>query len=255
MKITSLATAVPLLAAPALAVPANLIALYQFDSADASDSSGNGNDGIEKGGVSYTASFDASMGLAAQFSAQTGLSGINTLININYSNYNQLTMGAWVKSTDLTRKRQAILSHDNGGYDRSLVVDDRGDSAGADYAVFTGQYVADVDNTFDSSWVHLAVTYDGVTGTIYYNGVASETFTDRTTDNTSGYNLYIGTNPGFNQDFVGLMDDVFIFSSALSATEIADIYANGFSAVPLPAALPLLGAGLGLIGLTARRRK
>jgi hypothetical protein len=92
------------------------------------------------------------------------------------------------------------------------------------------------------------------------NGVLVESFSDLSDDNDSAFNLFIGTNPGFNEDFVGVVDDVFVYDRALTANEVDDIYRNGFNSdpgvsVPAPGVLPLLLGGFATLAAVKRRRE
>jgi hypothetical protein len=234
------------------------LALYTFDDGTAADVTGNGNDGTILGGFGLGTSFNGSN--AGAFSALGGTSGIDTSININKSAMASMSMGAWVFATaNGLGPGGKILSHDNGNFGRTLGLDNRGDSPGTDFAAFGGPGVAVVDANDPASplgqWVHLAVVYDGANSGLYINGVLDSSFVDNTTTApglTAG--LFIGTNNYFNEDFVGLMDDVFVFDRALSASEVSQIANTGFAApVPLPAGLPLLAVGLG--AFAALRRK
>ncbi|SDI56500.1 LamG domain-containing protein [Lutimaribacter saemankumensis] len=242
---------------PALAAPISPLAIYTFENGLVTDDSGNGNTGTDLGGVSLLAGAGHDGGTAAQFSALAGRTGIDTGIDINRGVLAEMTMGAWVNLTSLTGIPK-VLSHDDFGYDRSLGVDYRGDDPGVGFAAFTGSYVADAPGTATTgSWVHLAVVYSGASSALYLNGSAAASFTDLSAANDSVFNLHIGTNPGFNEDWIGLVDDVFVYGRALSASDIGDIYANGFGAapIPLPAGLPLLLAGLGGLALVRRKKR
>jgi hypothetical protein len=81
-----------------------------------------------------------------------------------------------------------------------------------------------------NTWTHLAVTFINGTFIFYVNGVVSGSVT--TTGNMSIFtgtnmtNIFIGSNTtGFN-GFAGYVDDVRIYTSALSATAIASLYNN-----------------------------
>jgi hypothetical protein len=243
------------LASPAAAVTSGLVAFYDFESSDASDASGNGNDGTVVAGVTFGATgYAGSMG--AEFTATSGLSGINTGIDINPAAMPALTMGGWFRADTINNGK--VLSHDNGGFDRTLGLDGRGSVSGVDWTAFSGGGVVDADSVTQDviagAWQHVAVVYDGAASALYVNGTLAESFT--ATNGTSVWSLFIGTNPSFNEDFIGGADDVFVFSRALSANEIGSIYSDGITitpAVPLPAGLPLLIGGLGVLGLIRRR--
>jgi len=79
---------------------------------------------------------------------------------------------------------------------------------------------------------HIAATYDKTSGivTIYRNGVVVDTanlgsgFTPRT---GPAFNLYLGTRPGSGIFHQGLLDETSIYDSALTLTQIQNIYNAG----------------------------
>ena len=86
-----------------------------------------------------------------------------------------------------------------------------------------------------NEWVHIAVTWDGTTERAYYNGV-EETSVGGTTmvdpgvsDKPSfiGLGYYTCWMPGGTPYMIGDIDEVRIWSVALTDTEIADSYALG----------------------------
>ena len=82
----------------------------------------------------------------------------------------------------------------------------------------------------NNEWVHYAATYDGSTMVVYENAkeimnIAADKEI-AVTDNP----VWIG-NDGYQQHFNGLLDEVGIFSAALSVDEIEDIMTKGLAAV------------------------
>lgn len=79
-----------------------------------------------------------------------------------------------------------------------------------------------------NEWQHIAVTWDGKTAKIYYNGQVEATKAfDKTIMVTNG-NLYIGTynwvHPG--AAFVGAIDNVRIYNRSISEDEVKELYAS-----------------------------
>jgi hypothetical protein len=72
-------------------------------------------------------------------------------------------------------------------------------------------------------WYHAAVTYDGTTRRIYVNGSEEVNDTPSSVNVTLGGTLRIGTTVDGNYDFDGLIDEVAIWNTALSASDIAKI--------------------------------
>ena len=246
--------------ASAEAAPANPLAIYTFEDGDASDSSGNGNDGNVLGGVTFLgvgSGHDG--GRAASFSAVLGLSGIDTGIDINSSTLPALTMGAWVfadtfgnPNGPVTEARGKFLSHDNGGFDRTLGLDTR--PTGVErYLAFNGGGGVVVSPPAQLGvWTHIAASWDGTEIRLYQDGVFLGAGPDNTDLGSSLFSLFIGTNPGFDEDWEGRIDDVFVYGRKLRDEGILDIYTNGLNPVPVPAAAILFAPAL--LALRRKRR-
>ncbi|CUR60375.1 conserved exported hypothetical protein [metagenome] len=91
------------------------------------------------------------------------------------------------------------------------------------YAVPTKDVAAD-------QWNHVAFTREGSTGVLYLNGVEIARRTDLTltmTDIGPTTNNWLGRNGFPDPSLDGRMDDVRLYTSALSPTDIAAMYADG----------------------------
>ena len=81
------------------------------------------------------------------------------------------------------------------------------------------------------AWTHAAITYDGVKANFYINGVpdaleVKQPFTFGVNDES----LIMGCDfPGGDEYFDGVMDEVFIYSRALTEAEISQVMAGGGS--------------------------
>lgn len=120
-----------------------------------------------------------------------------------------------------------------------------------------------------SGWNHVAMTYDGSTGTqtLYINGTAYVKTGAPATMNAGDGNATMGIgaklvvngttpvaaidSPGY---FNGKLDDLTMWDETLTSDQIAAIYADGLNgtAVPEPGSLAL--CGLGGLCLLRRRR-
>lgn len=218
---------------------AELVAFYPFEG-DANDVSGNANDGVVSG-ASLTAS--GYEGQAYSFDGSNDY--ISIPVNINPGVLPRVTMGAWV-NTDAVNAIRAVISHDDGGFDRNLNIDVRGSGTGYRYAAFTGFGVtaAGPDPAPVGEWVFVAVRYDDLA-----NRMTLDVGADRITVGANpgfGYSTTrIGSNPGFGEYFDGRIDNVFIFDEFLSDRRIDAIRRGGAAAViPEPASVVLAAAAI-----------
>lgn len=226
------------------AAQGSLLAFYQFEG-NANDSSPNHKDGTVYGATLTT-------GYEGQAYAYDGTDYIYAPVNINPGPYPKLTMGAWAKATSVAAVRQ-VISHDDGGYDRSLGIDNRGGGLGWSAFSGTGAVLGYKTVTTDL-WTFLAVVYDQTAATVKLyvdNQVVSETGSLG-----SGWNyIRIGSNPSYGEYFIGAIDNVFIFDQALTQAQLDYIRTHGASAIPLPSTVLLLSSGILGLGLLGARRK
>lgn len=93
-------------------------------------------------------------------------------------------------------------------------------------------------------WSHVALVYDGVNGskTIYINGAEAATTTAPVDiEWTSGGIWNIGDDPCCGgREWAGLMDDVAIYNTFLSASDISTIYNNGLAGIALDGTVNLV---------------
>jgi hypothetical protein len=204
-----------------------LILYYSFDrdeGAKVADRSGNGIDGVvrgpkwtEKGAVDGAYSFAGSEG--------------SLLIDNNPEldfGAGARTIGAWVKNVGPSTDQQSIFTKGaNPGYafrlspspDRAI---EYFKSEGANYSFFTSSYTIT-----DKAWHHLVVVDRGNgTAEFYKDGAFIEAVTKPNHNSDSSGKAAVGTlpEPSSWQRFNGDIDEVMVFSRALSSDEITQIY-------------------------------
>ena len=210
-----------------------LIAFYTFDDANDpfADSSGQGNDITGTNGTAPTWGSDigfADTG-AHDFSGGTLLAPID----INAGAIPDMTWGAWVRTDNTNPGLRKILGHDNGGWDRTLGLDNR--NGQFRYTSFTGFGRPVVGNlpgpANTEDWTFVAASYDSAAGTVsvYVDVDASSTddelvaVTETARWNTGWPTFAIG---GIRPDntselWDGVIDNVFVYNEVLSPAEIA----------------------------------
>lgn len=160
------------------------------------------------------------------------------------------------------------LGEDNWGIDTEDNTNRRGDLRINNNAIGSSDGL-DTPVISQGAWVHMALTYEGNGATAvakaYVNGSLAVTRTSAQNVNLelsySAGDQYWQLGTDRNNDarrFTGLVDDLAIWSEALSDAEVQNIYDGGLLGIDAPTSVPepavsLLGA-FGLLGLLRRRR-
>jgi len=211
-----------------------LLLHYKFDG-NADDSSGNGYHGIEMAGPSY---------VAGKFDQALSLDGFDDYVAIRDMNYasaghTEVTVCAWIRTSD--PGNQMIVSFDRNEYWRLQIAGEAGGPGLVGFEVMTdtgqvdtGQAANWPGNTGrvdDGQWHHLAGTFDNGTLTIYIDGNPQEPYFGGATFGSGNVRYgYVsmgseatGTDGRMNplSTVDGELDDVRIYSRALSQAEIA----------------------------------
>jgi hypothetical protein len=76
-----------------------------------------------------------------------------------------------------------------------------------------------------TTWTHIAVTVSGTSVAFYINGSAAGTATNGATRADNNNTLLIGKTHDSGQAMIGRIDDARLYNRALSATDIAALYA------------------------------
>ncbi len=212
-------------------------AAYRMDDADISgatytDYSGHGNTGTavnsptpgQTGQIGQAVLFDKS---STEYIGCGNAAGVQIVGNI--------TMAAWVNVTTAPSGEFAAhnyvivkgVSDDTANIGYQLKLDYNVVQAGyfttAGSATFGVQWVYSPVVIVAGVWYHVAATYDGTNWNIYWNGVLVASDNSGSHPQSVAGNLYIGG--GTANTYGGLLDDVRLYSSALDATDIANLYA------------------------------
>jgi hypothetical protein len=166
--------------------------------------------------------------------------------NISADNFPQLTMGAWVRATDISSGLRKVMGQDDGGWDRAIGLDNReGDFR---YTSFIGNgppVVGLPGATSTEQWSFFAATYDQAAGqvTVYLDPDTSTTDDPLLVATSSGSfgagwtTVAIGgIRPDQNSEgWVGLIDNVFFYQTALTVDELTALRDSGSGGIVTPA--------------------
>ncbi|PLW80160.1 hypothetical protein C0585_03980, partial [Candidatus Woesearchaeota archaeon] len=190
------------------------------------DYSGQGNNGTQSGGVTYSA--DGQIGTAISFAGDGDAIDISDDLSLRVEN---LTISLWVKSNEVTAsdilitKRWAAATNPYNSYIIDIHASKFRFSLGNDSyrSVLTS-----ISNVSDD-WTHISATFNGDVMKIYINGILdnfSYDFSGNYIDYTT-FPLAIA-NYGAGWEFDGSIDEVAIWNRSLSDEEIKEMYAMQF---------------------------
>jgi hypothetical protein len=253
--------------------PAGLVSYWPFDegSGTTTTDSKNGNDGTIQSGVGWTT---GKIGNGLDFPG-VGTDGYVDLGVIDvFNNYidlgtfdvlpaSDITILGWFKADDFGVNDGRIITKASGTGtdDHYWMLGTRGVGGqgaspyrmrfrvslggstetlidGGGSGSLTDTVVANVDLVADT-WYFAAAVYDGSTMQIYLDGVLIASAAQTGTRDTNTAQVWMGDNPisvYVNRPFDGIIDEVALFSRALSGSEITALYNSG------------LGTGICVVG-------
>ena len=211
-----------------------LVAYYKFEG-NAKDSSGNGNDGVEHGGVSYS---DGVIGQASSFD------GVDDWIEIIQSNtLNNLretaTISFWTKYYKPTSGKNNVSVHIANGGDQNI----HNEYGYFNYSTKNGigfylGYMGDSQSVYapidatkklnEQEFVFITCVVNTQTIKVYKDNILIEEEARIYPDfSKPSNNWFIGSHKGYLYFLNGLIDDLRIYNRALDETEIAELYKMG----------------------------
>ena len=206
-----------------------LVGYWKLDEGSGSifyDASGTGNDGtLSSTGTARSSSLPSPLVFDNQnsvsFSGGYGLLGTNSLPATNVAQ----TIAFWANITS-TATTQTIVALN--GTSNAVNV---GITAGQGLTVTSNNGTVLVSATAPTTgaWHHIAYVYDGAGGQkLYVDGVA--TTATATNDTGSASRAYLGTSaPPSTNLYSGGLDDLRVYSVALTATQVSALYAGRYA--------------------------
>jgi len=205
-----------------------LVAEYKLDG-NARDHSGRGFDGVPSGGITYTTG--RVDGLAATFNGTSGSIEIPATVETSFS------LACWVRTTATGGTGQwingmGLIDAEVGGqvpdFGLALVENRIGFGAGnPDFTLLSSSTVN------DGAWHHVVATRNNANGLmrIYLNGVLNASGIGPAGARTAPANLRLGSIRGTTGFFNGSLDEVRLYNTILSQTEITRLAKVGSTLV------------------------
>ncbi|NWF67389.1 MAG: LamG domain-containing protein, partial [Campylobacterales bacterium] len=191
-----------------------LVAHYEFEG-NANDSSGNGNNGTEYGGVGYV---DGVIGKAGSFDGMDNY--ISRNIDVSETKY---SVSVFFKTTSLDGGLFQVGDGELGvnGHDRHIYLS----SGKVCTRVWSDETICTGTKYDDNSWHNIVHKYDGTKQYIYVDGSLLATGSKGSSDFDWQTHISIGfSQDAYNKYFNGLIDDLRIYNRALSDSEIKELY-------------------------------
>jgi len=136
------------------------------------------------------------------------------------------TMTAWIYPTNYSTDHNDVVAY-GGNWTYALSSLEMASYTGGQLEF--GEYSSDcVASTIPplNQWTFISATYDGSNNKVYANGVLVKTCS-AVTRVTPSSTVYIGTRIGQSEPFSGLIQNVRIYTKALTDTQISGLYSGG----------------------------
>jgi len=222
------------LTAPQAWAQSGLVAAYSFDEGSGSavkDSSSSGNNGTVKN-ATWTKS--GRYGGALVFDGSSAVVNVSSSSSLNVTT--AMTLEAWVRPSSVGSEWRDVIYKGDDNYYLSATSDHRGPAAGG---TFTSTNAYGPSALAANTWTHLAATYDGSALKLYVNGSLVSSVAKSGRIATSGNPLQIGGDNFYGQYFAGMIDEVRVYNTALSAAQVqSDMNSPIASSAPVPAPAP-----------------
>jgi len=224
----------------------NLVAWYPFDSATYGGSNaddvtaiigGSGDDTAYNGtvnGATYQSSGGVTDINAGANSGGFDLDGSNDLSEItNMDNFNfayEFTFSLWANYDTIAEGGAPLYVTTGGGNISAYIGRGVSASGGIDFGFDDGSSfsVLGFTNQSTGQWTHLALTWDGSTVTAYKDassvGTISRSSWESSSDNNFDY--YIGRRLDLPNFLDGTVDDLRLYDTALTTSQVNQIYNN-----------------------------
>ena len=157
--------------------------------------------------------------------------------SLNFDGTLQFTLTAWVNGALVQSNSAAVICKGTASGGEQYCIDANGVSGSSAYRFFCRNAAGAatqvlLTNAPSGQWQHLAVAFDGVAGFIrmYVNGQLMASAAAPTSLLPNAHEVSIGNRPStadvYNFPFTGQIDDVRIYTRALTATDVQALYAQ-----------------------------
>ena len=215
----------------AAAAQTTLVAHYRLDETSgttASDSSGNGNDGVYTGaGITLGQTGTCSSSRAVEFDGATGYVAIPSSASLDGLRSN-FTVAAWI-NVDTLGLMRVFGNQRLGGVGGSWAFGPWNAAGGLRLTTLGVQDYNQASSLTAATWRHIAVVFDdSFQASFYLDGVLQGTVAGSAQANAPNSGWFIGVLDltGVMEFFDGRIDDVQIYSGSATAADITSLFLN-----------------------------
>jgi hypothetical protein len=150
---------------------------------------------------------------------------VNTANEYYYDLAGPMSVAAWIKVDSFTKQWQAIVTKGDTAW--RLSRDNNNNGVTFACTGLSTLRVASVSSVNDGAWHHIVGVYTGSQLQIYIDGVLDNSVAATGVISQNAFNVQIGSNAGVaGREFDGKIHDVRVYSVALSAARISQLYGN-----------------------------
>lgn len=235
-----------------MALTDNIVSYYKMEG-NSNDAAGT-NNGTDTS-VTYGNSF-GKIGQGASFGGAASYTTVADAASLDFTG--ALSLCGWINPQSFTvvnylavKTLSGTWSSGNGAQWYARIDTSTAVEMGVNIGGVIKAFAPTVSAMSTGTWYFLCGTYDGTTMTLYLNGASVGTSTAASgAMSTGAFSLYLGNNNLSGEFNAHYVDELGIWSRALSSTEISQLYNSGAglqypftSATVARFMLPLLGVG------------
>lgn len=202
-----------------------IVLAYDFETGVADDLSPQGNDGTIANGVTHVPA-------TATTSGSYDFDGINDYISVGTDNslnlVDALTISIWIKPIPpLPVSASRLVERRNVGIGYEIYIyQTSGDLA----MIIAAGERAKVTSSglLDGDWHMVTYTYNGDLVTAYIDGVERANEASVTMSSNVSDTFFVGDRGAHDREYEGLLDELIVWSVALTPTEVAEQYNRSF---------------------------
>ena len=213
--------------------PADAVGVWLFDG-DATDSSGNGNDGVLMNGAAVVGGALSLDGTDDYVNVATSASLDSTAANYTGVAWIKYERKGGVAPGGCCDDDQMVLAFSTNWHNILNVFGRGGRAIPGAVEIGSGElspsWLSGPTSVDDNEWHHIAFTYDGAMAVIYVDGAVDVDQATTGVFGVAGIDLLIGGTPTGERPGNGLIDEAGIFKVALGEADIQTLMNDGLAA-------------------------